>query len=92
MPGDVKTDFTAARRKSLSGSERYGRVIEHSVASMEKDEQNGMPPEKVASVILKAALSRRPRPLYVAGGKYRLFGILVKILPTSFVQFIVRKI
>lgn len=43
MPGDIKTGFTAARTKSNAGSSDYA-ALSKSVATMERDEQNGMSP------------------------------------------------
>ncbi|MEA4912826.1 MAG: SDR family oxidoreductase [Oscillospiraceae bacterium] len=80
LPGDVRTGFTAARQKGADGG-LYGERAARAVGAMEKDEQNGMPPEAVARVILRAAQRKHPRPLYVAGGKYHLFVLLAKLLP-----------
>ena len=90
MPGDASTGFTAAREKNSSGDEVYTRSIS-AVAAMEKDEQNGMPPEDVARVIVKAAETKNPRPLYVAGGKYKIFNALFKFLPARLSYWIVGK-
>ena len=83
MPGDVKTGFTAAREKSEDGKELYGSAISRAVGVMEKDETTGMPPEKVAQLVIKLAHGRASGKLYVAGGKYKLFVFLGKLLPTS---------
>lgn len=91
MPGDVKTGFTAARDKNEQGDTVYGTRIHKAVASMEKDEQSGMPPSKVADCIVKVALKKSPRPLYVVGEKYRLFTMVAKFLPQRLVSFIVGK-
>lgn len=91
MPGDVKTGFTAARDKNEQGGVVYGVRIRRAVASMEKDEQSGMPPSRVADCVVKAALKANPRPLYVVGGKYRLFNVAAKFLPQRLVNFIVGK-
>ena len=45
--GDVKTGFTAARKKTHAGREVYGDTIDRSVARMEKDETEGMSPESI---------------------------------------------
>ena len=45
QPGDIRTGFTAARDKSVEGDEAYGGRISRSVATMERDEANGMAPE-----------------------------------------------
>ena len=56
---------------------------------MEKDEINGMPPEKVAKIIVRLAEKKRPKPLTVAGGKYKVFAVLNKLLPTGIVNSVV---
>lgn len=92
MPGDVSTGFTSAREKSETGSDVYGNSISRSVSTMEKDEQNGIKPIKIAKKIHKIAKKRRVKPLYVAGFKYKLFVVLAKVLPTRLVNYIVGKI
>lgn len=79
LPGDVKTGFTDARVKA---ADDYTGA-ESAVASMEKDERSGMTPETVARVIYKAAKKRSPKPMFIAGGKYKLLYALFKLLPAS---------
>lgn len=81
LPGDVHTGFTAARRKT-PGGELYP-AADHAVTVMEHDELNGMTPELVAEVILKAATAKNPKIQYVAGGKYKLFCVIEKLLPVT---------
>ena len=90
-PGDVRTNFTAAREKNSQGSEFYGDKINSAVKTMERDETNGMPPEAAAKVILRAALKKRPAPIYTVGGKYKLFNLLGAVLPARVKNFIVGK-
>lgn len=89
LPGDVKTGFTAARKKSASGTEVYGKALEHAVAVMEHDEQAGMPPLKVAKAVLRAASEKRPRAFRTVGAQYQLFVFLVKILPATWTNALV---
>lgn len=89
MPGDVRTGFTAARRKSLAGEDVYGKALERAVAVMEHDEQNGMPPLCVAKAILRAASEKNPRALRTVGAQYRIFVFLFKLLPASFANTLV---
>jgi short-subunit dehydrogenase len=72
LPGDVKTGFTAARKKSCDGAEVYGEAIDHAVAVMEHDEQNGMPPEKVAKAVLRAAKTKNPKAFATVGFQYQV--------------------
>lgn len=81
MPGDVSTGFTDAREKSQDDGTLYGDTIKKSVAVMEKDERGGMSPLVVAKTIYKASRRKHPKPLYTAGGKYKIFVVLAKILP-----------
>lgn len=89
LPGDVKTGFTAARLMAPPSGSDYGERITRSVATMEHDEQNGMPPSLIARYIYRAATVKRPRPFFVAGAKYRLFALLAKFLPASFINWLV---
>lgn len=83
MPGDTKTGFTGAREESLAGDDVYGGVISKSVEKMKKDETNGVPPQKVAALAVKAALSGRVRPLYTCGFSYKLVVLLIRLLPSA---------
>lgn len=89
QPGDICTGFTGAREKSYAGDEIYSGRITRSVAVMEHDEQNGMKPEKAARLIATVASAGKVRPIYTIGFKYRLFCVLVKILPAGLVSYIV---
>ncbi len=88
MPGDVATGFTAARKKSEDGSEAYGN-IHKAVAAMEKDEQGGMKPLKMAKIFYSIATSRCPAPQYIGGAQYKIFCFLDRILPKRFVNWVV---
>lgn len=90
MPGDVKTEFTSARKKSAEGDDLYGGRIEKAVSIMENDEQSGLSPEDIAKAILSIAEKRRVKPLYTLGGKYKLFAVLQKLLPAGFVNSAIR--
>ncbi len=89
LPGDVKTGFTAARRKSAAGAEIYGEALAHAVSVMEQDEQSGMPPERVAQSILRAANEKHPRAFRTVGTSYQLFVFLAKLLPATWTNALV---
>jgi short-subunit dehydrogenase len=93
MPGDTKTNFTDARRKSFKEKDNiYGERIAKSIAVMEHDERNGMPPICVAKTILKVLGKKRPPVLTAVGFQYKAFLFLNKILPKKLVIFIIGKI
>ncbi len=86
MPGDAKTGFTAARNNICAGDDIYGGAVSRSVSRMARDEENGIPAEKVATVIAKAATKKSVRPLYTVGFEYKIFCALSKILPSGVVN------
>lgn len=92
MPGDVRTGFTEKREKSICGNEVYGGSIERAVSAMERDESNGMPPERIASKAFSIAKKRRVKPFYTCGAKYGVFLFLAKLLPRRISNFIVGKL
>lgn len=92
MPGDIKTGFTASRKKNIMGDEEYGGRITRSVSLMEKDESNGMAPEKVGAYIVKISEKKNIKPLYTIRADYKAAVILSKILPARMLNYIVGKI
>ena len=90
MPGDTKTAFTDLRETDHRGDDVYSSATK-SIASMEKDERNGMTPDTTAGVIVKAATDPNPAPLYTAGFKYKVFMMLFRLLPARLSYFIVSK-
>lgn len=88
MPGDVRTSFTQVRKKDLRGADIYPRM-KASVAKMEQDEQQGMPPAAVARVIYRHASCSHPALLTTVGWSYKLLVCLKRFLPSSLVNRIV---
>ena len=88
-PGDIKTNFTANRNKSVEGESVYKNAVNKSVAVMEKDEQNGMEPSFIAQFVHKIGSKTKVRPLYTPGALYKLYYALFKILPAGVVNALV---
>ncbi len=86
QPGDIKTGFTSARKKSALGDDIYGGRISRSVAVMEHDEQNGMDPAKAGMMIAKIALKKHVKPVCTIGFGYKCLCIAGKILPKALVN------
>lgn len=91
MPGDVATGFTSAREKSITGADVYPAVLS-AVATMERDEQAGMPPMQMAKYLYRMATCRCLKPLYVGGTIYVIFCLLNRLLPKRWVNAIVGKL
>lgn len=89
QPGDIKTDFTAVRKKIDAGNEEYGGRIVRSVAKMEKDEQSGMDPRTAGEFIAKVAMKNKVKPLYTIDFVSGAECILDRILPKSLAYKIV---
>lgn len=89
QPGDIKTGFTAARKKIEKGDKEYSGRITRSVAKMEKDEQNGLDPQKAGEFIANAALKNSVKPLYTIDFISGAECILDRILPKSLAYKIV---
>lgn len=89
MPGDIRTGFTAARKKTEAGDDLYGGRIRRSVSRMEQDEQSGMTPEQAGRFLCRIAQKCRIKPLYTIGFSYRCICLLVKLLPAGLVNRLV---
>ena len=89
MPGDVKTGFTDAREKQEEDGGVYADVIKKSVATMEKDERNGMSAVRIAEAVVSLAERKRVKPLSTKGAQYKAIAVLSKLLPMSAVNRIV---
>ncbi len=89
LPGDIHTGFTAVRQKSEIGDDIYQGRIKRSIEGMEKDEINGIDPDRAGAFIASIALKKKVRPQYVLGGLYKAAAFLLKILPKSFSNYLV---
>lgn len=92
-PGDTCTNFTKSRMKA--GIEEiealYSPASNNAVSVMEKDEQNGYPPEKVADVVYMLLKRKNPPMRITVGFEYKAIYIAMKILPTGLKQKILQK-
>ncbi|MDR2824745.1 MAG: SDR family oxidoreductase [Prevotellaceae bacterium] len=85
LPGDTKTNFTATRKiveGAKSENSTYRKRFEKSIGKMERDEQNGMPPEKVASAIFKQIKKKKMHLRVIPGIDYKLICWAFGVLPT----------
>ena len=91
LPGDTKTEFTTRREKSKNDVDGvYSKKESRSIAKMEKDEQNGMPPIAVAKVMYKIAKKKNPPATKTVGFGYKAITFLTKVLPTRFMLWVVK--
>ena len=89
QPGDISSSFTDSRLKSYEGDIEYDGRISRSVAVMEKDERSGMKPETAGKYIAKIACKRKVKPLYAIGFVYKLFCVIMKLLPSRISNYLI---
>ena len=84
LPGDTKTDFTSARKyteKSQLPDSVYAKTMKTSVGKMEKEEQNGMDANVVASQMVAQVMNKRMKVTVVPGFQYQVICFLFPLLP-----------
>jgi NAD(P)-dependent dehydrogenase (short-subunit alcohol dehydrogenase family) len=89
-PGAVKTPIWEKGRhdadrleRDLDGvaAARYRKAIESVRAGIDMQDRNGISPETVAEVVVRALTARRPRSRYTVGTDARLMGLATRLLP-----------
>lgn len=92
-PGDFATHFTASRHNSEEtlNDSTYGPIFKHSLHLIEKEENNGLRPEKMAQKIARIVECRRPRMRYVVANMEQWLSVAVKrIVPGNMFVNILR--
>ena len=95
LPGDTKTEFTAARKyteKSKLENSPYLKTMTKSVEIMERDEQNGMKADAVAVKMVNQIMNKKMKVVVIPGVQYKIICFLFNILPSSFRLWVVGKI
>jgi len=82
QPGNVRTNFTAARREveTPDPDDVYRAAVAKAVGLMEKDEANGVDPDRVAVVVERVLSASRPRRRVSVGKMDERVGVLAKRL------------
>lgn len=95
LPGDAKTDFTAARRftsAAQSPQSAYTERMKKAVDTMAHDEQNGMEPVEISRAILKQIKKKKMSLVVVPGISYKLISFIFRLVPNRFLLFVVDKL
>jgi NAD(P)-dependent dehydrogenase (short-subunit alcohol dehydrogenase family) len=82
-PGNVRTDFTAARRRvGSTAADPYEPAASRAIERMERDEREGVTPERVAATIERVLTgSRPPRRASVGRAGERAALVAQRLLP-----------
>lgn len=92
-PGDFATNFTASRNNSeiTLNDASYGPVFKHSLQLIEKEENGGLRPEKMAQKVTHIVECRRPRMRYVVANFEQWLSVVIKrIVPGNMFVDILR--
>lgn len=91
-PGDTRTGFTDSRKICSANTSVYNARCIKAVTQMEKDERKGKTPLTAAKAAY--ALSQKPNPPIrkIVGFDYKTLVFLKRILPSKFVEIILKKI
>lgn len=81
-PGEIKTNFTANKLSDIRTNERYDNRVENALGTVNDREEKRMPMESVAKKMYKMC-DRGRRAMYIVGGKYKLFWIAKRLMPTT---------
>ena len=91
-PGDVKSNFSKNRVKNFETNERYGDRVEQAVAFVDRHEEKRMPPERVATVIVKQAYKKKSAPMKIVSRSFNVFHFLLRFFPVRFELFMINKL
>lgn len=92
-PGDFATNFTANRHNSEStlNNDAYGPIFRRSLKLIEKEENSGLKPEKMAHKVLHIVECRKPRMRYVVANLEQWLSVAIKrIIPGNMFVNILR--
>lgn len=92
LPGDLRTNFTSARKKYVEGDENSIKRQNRAIAKMESAEGKGQDPIIVAKAISRILNRKKPPLRRTVGFVYKLVAFLLRILPLRIVNFLIRHI
>lgn len=79
-PGNVRTEFTDARRLTFGENDPYREAAERAIEKMAADERNGVDPSDVAKVIERVLTKARPPRRISVGRSSERIGVVAKRL------------
>lgn len=91
-PGDMNTNFKRISAKGAEENSDYKLRYEKAVNEMIKSEKNGPEAEVVIKELKKILRKKNPSLRNIVGMKYKLTGILRKLLPDRLLELIISNI
>lgn len=77
-PGNVRTDFTANRRRAAAPPGSYDQAVRHAIEVMERDERDGADPRDVARAVARVLDAQHPRRRVSVGKAAERVGLVAK--------------
>lgn len=92
LPGGTRTAFTMKRKRysNYVGDKRADGIAK-CMEKLSHIEQTGMRPEYVAEAIARLIKKRCHAPIKVIGRRYKMYALILRAIPLSLLQYIVRK-
>ncbi len=90
LPGGTKTAFTYKRKINNAYNSEY-QNLSSAVKSLEKREQKGMSPDRVAKTIYRQIKKEHPKIVVVSGLKNKIYYGISKIIPKKWLMKIIQK-
>jgi len=82
-PGETKSNFNKNRIRNYATNERYKDKIERLTNKVKNNDSTRMETSFVAKKIFKIAKKKKPRAVYVIGGKYKALYFLSRFVSTD---------
>jgi short-subunit dehydrogenase len=90
-PGSVRTGISQRRTKYIADDSPHAAAFRTMLRILDRDEKEGIAPERVARTILRAIEADRPEALYAVGNNASTVFALRRALPSSLVEGIVAR-
>jgi len=91
IPGNIKTSIwkkvqDGTKPASPAVEARYASALESMGKLTKKMSSQGIPPERVAKIVEKALILKRPQPTYIVGTDAKLQNIAAVVLPNHWID------
>ena len=90
-PGDVRTNFSNNRKKTMLTNEKYGERIEKSAKQIAERESKRMTIEFATGKMYKIFNKKHTKPMYIVGRSIKFLNFVTRLVPTSWVLHFTNK-
>lgn len=90
-PGSISTGIGERRTSYIADTSPYRADFDTMIRNLDANERSGLPPEKVAEVIVRAIEADRPREFYAVGSNAPVVFALRRLAPIGVVSSIVAR-